>query len=67
MWSGKNTLFILAFSQLFNYWILVALDMVKCPHIVGLLLRYVLLFLIIYVTSKVLNRYVPFMIGKNKR
>lgn len=64
LWSGKNTLFILAFSQLFNYWILVALDMVKCPHIVGLLLRYVLLFLIIYVTSKVLNRYVPFMVGK---
>lgn len=67
LWSGKNTLFILAFSQLFNYWILVALDIVKCPHIIGLLLRYVLLFLIIYVTSKVLNRYVPFMVGKNKR
>lgn len=67
LWSGKNTLFILAFSQLFNYWILVALDMVKCPHIVGLLLRYVLLFISIYVVSILLNRYVPFMVGKNKR
>lgn len=64
LWSGKNTLFILAFSQLFNYWILVALDMVECPHIIGLLLRYVLLFISIYVVSKVLNRYVPFMVGK---
>lgn len=64
LWSGKNTLFILAFSQLFNYWILVVLDMVECPHITGLLLRYVLLFISIYVVSKVLNRYIPFMVGK---
>lgn len=67
LWSGKNTLFILAFSQLFNYWILVVLDMVKCPHIIGLLLRYVLLFITIYVVSVILDRYVPFMVGKNKR
>lgn len=67
LWSGKNTLFILAFSQLFNYWILVALDMAKCPHIIGLLLRYVLLFVTIYVVSVCLTRYVPFMVGKNKR
>ena len=64
LWSGKNTLFILAFSQLFNYWILVVLDMVECPHITGLLFRYVLLFISIYVVSKVLNRYIPFMVGK---
>lgn len=67
LWSGKNTLFILAFSQLFNYWILVALDMAKCPHIIGLLLRYVLFFVTIYVVSVCLTRYVPFMVGKNKR
>jgi len=66
LWSGRNTLFILAFSQLFNYWILVALDMVKCPHIIGLLLRYVFLFISIYVASEVLNRYFPCIVGKIK-
>lgn len=66
LWSGRNTLFILAFSQLFNYWILIALDMVKCPHIIGLLLRYVFLFISIYVASEVLNRYFPCIVGKIK-
>lgn len=66
LWCGKNTLFILAFSQLFNYWILLSLNMIGCPHILGLPIRYVLLFISIYITSITLIRFTPLLVGKEK-
>lgn len=66
LWCGKNTLFILAFSQLFNYWILLVLDKIGRFHIVNILLRYILLFAFIYITSGILKRYVPCLVGQSR-
>lgn len=63
-WAGENSLFIMAFSQVFNYWILVSLEKLPIPHIVALPLRYCLLFGTIYLVSSVIKKYLPFVIGR---
>ena len=64
IWLGRNTLFVMAFSQLFNYWILVSLNRMGVTQIWGILLRYVILFAMIGWVSKSINKYVPSIIGK---
>lgn len=62
-WAGRNTLYIMAFSQLFNYWILIGLNSIQIPYIISLCGRYFLLFFSIYIASELIKRYLPFIAG----
>lgn len=61
---GRNSLFVMAFSQLFNYWILAGLTALGIGSIIGWGLRYITLFTTIYIAANILTRYVPVLVGK---
>lgn len=61
---GKNSIFVMAFSQLFNYYILTILATLSWPGAILLGLRYLILFVTIYVVGELLKKYLPFCIGK---
>lgn len=61
---GRNSLYVMAFSQVFNYWILTFLSSIGIAASLGMIVRYILLFGAIYVTSKLLPKYIPFAVGK---
>lgn len=64
---GRNSLFVMAFSQLFNYWILVGLTALGVGGLMGLGLRYIILFSAIYIAATVLTHYAPALVGKINR
>ena len=64
-WCGRNSLFIMAFSQLFNYWILVLLAKLGLPHIVQLGLRYIILFVSIWLFAEGLKKFTPYLVGED--
>lgn len=65
-WCGRNSIFIMAFSQLYNYWILVLLNKLSLSRVIALPLRYVLLFTFIYLSAIILTKYLPTFVGRKK-
>ena len=61
---GRNSLYVMAFSQVFNYWILTFLTSMGIAIGIGIIVRYFLLFGAIFVASKLLPKYIPFAVGK---
>lgn len=61
---GRNSLFVMAFSQVFNYWILTCLDRCPLPKIMALPLRYAILFVAIFIAAEMMMKYIPFWVGK---
>lgn len=66
LWCGRNTIFIMAFSQLYNYWLLKLFNELHVSHTIGIALRYILLFVLIYFSSLILIKYFPLFVGKKK-
>ena len=66
LWCGRNSIFIMAFSQLYNYWIFTILGELNSPKIVVLPIRYILLFVFIYISAITLTKYLPFLVGRKK-
>lgn len=64
---GRNSLFVMAFSQLFNYWIIVGLSILGIGSFFGLCLRYIILFSAIYIAANLLTHYTPALVGKINR
>ena len=60
---GRNSLYVMAFSQVFNYWILVSLTSIRIANGFGILIRYILLFSAIYISSIILPKYMPYLVG----
>lgn len=65
-WCGRNSIFIMAFSQLYNYWILILLNKLSLSRVIALPLRYVLLFAFIYLSAILLTKYLPTFVGRKK-
>lgn len=61
---GRNSLFVMAFSQVFNYWILTGLTALGLCGALGLATRYIILFTAIYAVATLMTMYVPFLVGK---
>lgn len=63
---GRNSIYVMAFSQVFNYWILTCLNHVNLPNYILLPCRYIILFTAIYFAGEFLTRNVPFLVGRLK-
>ncbi|WP_301425203.1 acyltransferase family protein [Bacteroides caecimuris] len=61
---GRNSLFVMAFSQVFNYWILTWLDKCHFPKIIALPLRYAILFGAIFIVAEMMMKHIPILVGK---
>jgi len=66
-WGGKNTLIIMGLSQLILLELADILSKYSMPKLTNSFIKYITLFIILYILSIVINKYMPFIVGKKKQ
>lgn len=66
VWAGNNTIIVLGLSQVLNLMIKNSMTYLPLPNAVNSLLRHVLLWLVLWAFSILINRYIPEIIGKKR-
>lgn len=63
-WAGNNTIVILGLSQVYMLLLIDIFNYLLLPSYINSILRQFLLWTMLWISSVLLNRYVPFFIGK---
>lgn len=66
LWAGKNTLVILGFSQMINMLIKQYMQSIVPQNMLFSILRHTLLWIILWILSIIVNKYIPEIIGKQR-
>lgn len=67
VWAGQNTLIILGLSAVINLPLKSAMEHFLLPPIVNTALRHTLLWYLLWLISRFVNRYIPEIIGKKRK
>ena len=67
MWGGKNSIIILGLSQTLNMSIKKIMENFQISYMLSSFMRHILLWLLLWLISILVNRYIPFIIGKKYR
>lgn len=67
VWAGQNTLIILGLSAVINLFMKNAMEHFMLPPIVNSALRHTLLWYLLWLISRFVNRYIPEIVGKNRK
>ena len=67
MWGGKNSIVILGLSQTLNMSIKKIMENFQISYMLSSFMLHILLWLLLWLISILVNRYIPFIIGKKYR
>lgn len=67
IWGGKNTLIILGLSQLFSLTIKNCFIVLGISNHFSFILRHLILWVVLWMSSILINKYIPFLVGKHNK